>query len=243
MRVVPGTSSTARSKVSANSATRARYGSQVVAAGVDQHDARVVLEQQAHHHLGPLAAALLHELLVLAHDGVALLEVRLGDVVAAALLLGLGRERLVGAEQHGDAVVHARHDEGGVLGLEAEDGVGAEAVAEHDGRAGDVGLGHGDAQRLLEPLRADVQLRLELAAVDAVGGAVGELAEDGRAGDERQPARPGLSVWGWSSMVMRHQGSRTSCSDFMVAGGRDVVTSRAGRVRRARWAARRRLTL
>ncbi len=107
----------------------------VVAAGVDEHDARVVLEQQAHHLLGPLPAALLHELLVLAHDGVALLEVRLGDVVAAALLLGLGGERLVGAEEHGDAVVDAGDDEGGVLGLEAEDGVGAEAVAEDDGRA------------------------------------------------------------------------------------------------------------
>ena len=162
----------------------------VVAAGVDEHDARVVLEQQAHHLLGALAAALLHELLVLAHDGVALFQVRLGDVVAAALLLGLGGEGLVGAEQHGDAVVDPGHDERGVLGLEAEHGVGAEAVAEHDGRAGLVGLGHGGAQRLLEPLGADVQLRLELVAVDALGGAVGELADDGRAGDELQPARP-----------------------------------------------------
>ena len=61
--------------------------------------------------LGALAAALLHELLVLAHDRVALLEVRLGHVVAAALLLGLGGEGLVGAEQHGDAVVDLRDDE------------------------------------------------------------------------------------------------------------------------------------
>ncbi len=81
-----------------------------------------------------------------------------------------------------------------MLGLEAEDGVGAEAVAEHDGRAGHVGLGDGDAQRLLEPLGADVQLRLELVAVDALDGAVGELAEDGRAGDELEAARPSLGV-------------------------------------------------
>jgi len=42
------------------------------------------------------------------------------------------------------------------------------------------------AQRLLEPLRVDVELRFELAAVDVVHDALRELAEHGRAGDERE---------------------------------------------------------
>ena len=173
--------------------------------------------------LRPLAAALVHQLLVLAHDRVAFLQVRLGDVVAAALLLGLGRERLVGAEQHGDAVVDAGHDERGVPGLETEDGVGAEAVAEDDRRARYVSLGDRRAQRLLEPLGAHVQLRLELVAVDAVGGAVGELADDRRTGDELEALpRPGPARLGL--LVAAHGVTRGYAvdrwSDLMVAGGR-----------------------
>ena len=165
MRVVPGTSSTVRSNVSANALHARPVRLHVVAAGVDKHDARVVLQQQAHHPLGALGPTLLDELLVLAHDGVALVQVGLGHVVGATRLRRLCGERLVGAQHHGDAVVHLGHHQGGVLGLEAQHGVRTEAVAEHDGGARLVPLGDGDAQPFLEALRAEVQLRIERLAV------------------------------------------------------------------------------
>jgi len=161
---------------------------------IDEHDACVVREQRAHHLLGAFEATLLNELLVLAEDGVALLQVSLGHVVRAMSLLRLLRKRLIRPEHHRDAVVHARNDERRVLGLEAKDGVGAHTEAEHDGSARLVGCSNGDAQRLLEAVGAHVQLRLERLALDVVGSALGEFAEDGRAGNEREPARPVLDA-------------------------------------------------
>ena len=76
-----------------------------------------------------------------------------------------------------------------MLRLEAEDRVGAQAVAEHDGDAGLVELRDGVAQGHLEVVGLDVQVRLELAAVDALRRAFRELAGHGRTGEQDQPCR------------------------------------------------------
>ncbi len=109
---------------------------QFVLASVNEGQPGIVGQHEADEAVGALLAVLLDHPLVLGERRIADLNPAFGQIIGTGLLRMLFPMGVPGAEEDGDAIIHAGNHQRGLAGLNADDCLGAEAVTEDNGVVG-----------------------------------------------------------------------------------------------------------